>query len=448
MGLRGGYRGVGIVHRMVLGPSGWSRRLDAVLGVPVDRLGIEDLDALVSSGVREADDLDFKLGLYGNSDADRVELAADVAALANHRGGLILLGVEEADGAATRLPAVAVSDDEERRMTQIIAGLVAPYVDVQIRRIDDPSAADRGFFVLVVPPSPGRPHAVMRDKKLQYPRRDGTTRRWLVEAEVADLYRDRFRQADDVTDRIGRIIDETLAGLDPEPHYPRVVVGLVPTASSEVPNNAARLREIKDWAGQFSAGEIEGFWAGTDVAARVGLRRARLFDNYSAEPPKWSYTELHTDGAAAATCPIILLNSAAQPTDVMLPWVLIRATARCLNIAVCHAVDHAGAYGDILVEARLIGPMPLRLGRLEFGTVVTPFTPAVPLPLTSRHTVLTDALVVGACQEILAVTCLLLTDIVQAMGLPEITELREDGAIVSPEPWLRDWAEGAGVTVV
>ena len=72
-----------------------SRRLQALLGTPLDDLQYQHLEALVTNHVSEAFDLDFKTTLYGNADKDRRALATDVAALANTAGGLLVLGIEE-----------------------------------------------------------------------------------------------------------------------------------------------------------------------------------------------------------------------------------------------------------------------------------------------------------------------------------------------------------------
>ena len=104
-----------------------SRRLEALLGAPLDDLRYEHLETLVTNHVPEAFDLDFKAQLYGNSERDRKDLATDVAALANTGGGLLVLGIEEDRQArAVAAPGVPVSDDEVRRILQIVGSLVVP----------------------------------------------------------------------------------------------------------------------------------------------------------------------------------------------------------------------------------------------------------------------------------------------------------------------------------
>jgi predicted HTH transcriptional regulator len=71
--------------------------LETQLGSRIESVTFEQVSDLVVIQVPEAFDLDFKSQLYGRADKDRRELAADVAALANTSGGLIVLGIEEDD---------------------------------------------------------------------------------------------------------------------------------------------------------------------------------------------------------------------------------------------------------------------------------------------------------------------------------------------------------------
>ncbi len=108
-------------------PAAFSSRLESVFGVRIDQVEVNHIHGLVTNGVSEEFDLDFKRDLYGRSDAAKRELAGDVAALANTAGGVILIGVDEDDHArASAAPGVDVSDDERARMLQVVAAGVAP----------------------------------------------------------------------------------------------------------------------------------------------------------------------------------------------------------------------------------------------------------------------------------------------------------------------------------
>jgi predicted HTH transcriptional regulator len=152
-----------------------------VFAAPLPDVTEEHIEDVVRRQVREDSDLDFKETLYGTSDRDKHALAGDVGALANSRGGMIVLGVRENDAAAAATTPVDLSDGEEQRVRQITATKLTPYVPYEILRIPTQADPARGFYLLVVPPSINRPHAVrVDDRTLRYPRRDGTTTRWLA----------------------------------------------------------------------------------------------------------------------------------------------------------------------------------------------------------------------------------------------------------------------------
>lgn len=151
----------------------------------------------------------------------------------NHRGGIVVLGIQDDDGVAVQAPQVALSDAEARRMRQIVASGTAPYAEFEIEPISGDEDG-RGFYVLVAPPGPGRPYAVTSGETLRYPMRDGTLTRWLQEVEVADLYRDRFRGQTDQLDRLERIGAEVISELARD--GPCLVAAAVPNQRGSLPN--------------------------------------------------------------------------------------------------------------------------------------------------------------------------------------------------------------------
>lgn len=149
----------------------WSRSLSNVMGVPLQSVDANRVRAWATEGLRESEQLDFKQEHYGNSDSQRRELAGDLAAFANHRGGLLILGVgEDERGAAAALPLVDLGDAEERRIQQVVAGNVFPHLPVEIFPV--PCDEDgRGVMIIAIAPSPIRPHAISVSDALRYPRR-------------------------------------------------------------------------------------------------------------------------------------------------------------------------------------------------------------------------------------------------------------------------------------
>jgi hypothetical protein len=274
-----------------------SRRLQAIFGVPLDDLQYEHLEALVSNEVSEAFDLDFKRSLYGNADRDRHALATDVAALANTAGGLLVLGIDEDRQArAVAAPGVAVSDAEIRRILQIVGSLVVPLPVFEIlpilKRVED----DHGFVVIAVVRSPLAPHAVIVNQGLRYPRRNGTTTRYLSEPEVASAYWERLAGAQRQAARVEEIEREALDRLDPAGGLPWVAVSLVP----DVPGDLTITGEVfTTFQRQITSQPVTVVPTGVRaLRARFGRRRL-LADGTRDDSPlaKWISFELHTDGS-------------------------------------------------------------------------------------------------------------------------------------------------------
>ena len=101
-------------------------RLEALFGARLDQLKEQHLQHAVDAKLAEDIDLEFKRSLYAEADAKKLELAKDVAAMANAQGGAVILGVAEYDGRAHQLSPVELREAEDRRMREIVASKTSP----------------------------------------------------------------------------------------------------------------------------------------------------------------------------------------------------------------------------------------------------------------------------------------------------------------------------------
>lgn len=70
-------------------------RLEELLGCRVEQANESALQRLIEGRIREDTDLESKRELYGTTDAAKRDLATDLSAMANSRGGVIVLGMDE-----------------------------------------------------------------------------------------------------------------------------------------------------------------------------------------------------------------------------------------------------------------------------------------------------------------------------------------------------------------
>src|SRR5438445_4798794 len=120
-------------------------RFEALTGEPIEATTRAGLQRLCEAGLAEADDLEFKQSFYAaKSPADNYEAAKDISAMANLRGGVIVIGIERSEpgGAAKNVVDLSLSDMDADRLHQVIADLVAASCEFEVRRVPE-SASDR-----------------------------------------------------------------------------------------------------------------------------------------------------------------------------------------------------------------------------------------------------------------------------------------------------------------
>lgn len=466
-----------------------SRRLEALLGAPFSDLRPEHLRGLVSAGAAEAFDLDFKSVTYGRSDRDRRDLAGDVAAMANTAGGLIVIGIEEDDQSrAKRALGVDVTDAEVRRIAQVVASLVSPIPtfdiltvledaneSVETRRedatgdagvIDQPSG--HGFILIAVVRSLSSPHAVLINDALRYPRRNGSTTRYLSEPEVAAAYRDRIAGASRQRERLDEVESEALLRLDLS-GPPWLVVSLTP----DLPGDLLITHGVYTSFQRRMTGASPTFIPIGIAFTRARVGRHRLLadgtrDNSSYAA--WTSLELHDDGAGVFGVSVVDFSEHRRPSkDVVLPndmqpsrlasdeSITLGVLSGLMQIAQ-HARDLTAAGGNAAVRVRLVCGIGERLEighnrSMGFGDS------------RSRHVVgdggssamaetgaaLDDLAEPGA--PLVATAASLIDELGQVFGIPEMGQLTHDGEVRRRywggyQPKMVAWAEQYGVAVV
>jgi hypothetical protein len=431
-------------------------RLAFRLGADLTELTPAHLQALCDLRMPEDADLDFKSeDSYTTSGPGGLdELAKDVTALANARGGLIIIGIiEDSQGCAESLSEVAVSDKKIGQMYNGLRARVVPYLpDIWISNLEMVTGSGKGYVLIAVPGSAIAPHAVRVTSRPQYSfaRRLGRTTAWLEESEIAALYRDRFRLAEEHRDRVLKVLElgsEWTRRVRPgAADRIWLEVALVPSVPGERFVDSTHITRLSGFfkeqskPGALPHPVLKGFEGQTPEVLRGRLRlqphsNSTALDAY-ADGSVYIRAEVGWPPKAADSAPILNFT-------VMEYWLL------SLLDAAARYSEWAGAYGDVDVLAVLIGPSaivpsthPLGGGHLWFGEAKER-TDTTPVHGTSTL----DVLASNAAQ-LLACARRIASDLLADLGQVETTLLKPDGKILSGrldqaarenlELWMRD----------
>ncbi|MBN6040051.1 ATP-binding protein [Amycolatopsis sp. 195334CR] len=355
-------------------PIMWSR-IHAELGVSPTPLTHDMVIRAIAVEMAETDDLDWKQALPPEVEKKRLEVAKDVAAMANTLGGLIVYGVREDNEKAVELTGVPNGERDRQALRSFVNGRVRPLVDGLVIEALDGEDGAPGVIAVFVPPSADAPHVIGEKNALGVPYRYGTDTHWMSESQLERAYRDRFsRRADDRT-----ALRELISGLVPEIAVEEgawVAVSTRPVAS--LPLLQGRARREDATASLTGALHLAAEVFAQDQGRipllrhlpidavnnpRTGLRRWVIRSNHHSTDPHervdWALVELHHDGSIAMVIGLAwYLRGAQLPHSdaevVQVPYRLVdSAVAEAVALAATH-VRRLGGVGTILARAVLL----------------------------------------------------------------------------------------------
>lgn len=166
-----------------------------IQGKPVGDLCAEDVEQLLASGRPESVTLEYKRDLpTGNTEA-RKEFLADISAMANTQGGVILFGVDEerdADG-PTGIPKsdpYGVAEANADKLTQQILQRIQGGLNPELTSVKVQALTVQGKMIVAigVPRSLYAPHAVWIDKSGKFYRRNDKGKYQVATTELRQMF--------------------------------------------------------------------------------------------------------------------------------------------------------------------------------------------------------------------------------------------------------------------
>lgn len=410
------------------------QRVEALLGGRIDRnLTSESIERLVDEQVAEFDQLDFKREMYKSDPAGRAELAKDVAAFANHTGGLLICGVADVRGTASKAMPWSASDSDIRHVHSVIAAHTSPLpqIDAFVVPADDAC----GYLLIAVAPSPWAPHAVSaNDEALAFPVRHGSATRYLRQPELADRYRNRFDAASTQIEHLDRIMAEAASQM--HSHAPWLYLALVPNIPGRGTITAASRVETTRWMhSDVLTGPLERRLYTETNSIGVG-RMITAYRSQPGAPAKHLYAELHADGSGFAAYQLTDEEPDGDTGNKV--WALGEDELADLAIALTALLtQHATRWtvpGDGVAELGVMAAkQPDSSPRLAlFGHRHSRYVPLTDRRLadapTSRHTI-DIGMAAADINELPSTARILLTDLVQAFGIAEVHHIDAEGRI-------------------
>lgn len=185
-----------------------------MLPTQLDSVDEGHLNALVTNGVLESRSLEFKAKLVWGTESERKEFLADVSAFANGGGGDLVLGIEEDNGAASKIVGLDSFDPDKDvlKMESMIRDGIKPRI-VGIRPRPVVLGNGRRVVIVRVPNSLNRPHMVAFKNWSRFFSRHSNGK---YQLDVDDL-RSAFVASQSIAERIGQFrierIDAILQGI-------------------------------------------------------------------------------------------------------------------------------------------------------------------------------------------------------------------------------------------
>ncbi|MGP5045947.1 AlbA family DNA-binding domain-containing protein [Glutamicibacter ardleyensis] len=182
--------------------------LHAALGETGTELTFSLIEQAVADGVEERTDLDWKSDLpltaipKEGREAQSMELAKDIAAMANSGGGMIVYGIKEQAGSTSAAgeikPVGPIGEDVLKTIRQVANNRIYPPVtSLHLIPVAPSEHPENGVLAALVTPSLDTPHLVhpkgSQDDKgwFQAPWRHGADTFHMNERQLADAYRRR-----------------------------------------------------------------------------------------------------------------------------------------------------------------------------------------------------------------------------------------------------------------
>lgn len=298
-------------------------------GLRLSDIKEQHLERLVHDQVQERDTIEYKKAMYGHSDEEKREMLKDISSMANHRGGYLIIGIEEdEEGIPTEAAGIEAGNHVERIMDSCLDKIDKRIVGLEI---EDVSLSNGRVIVIVsVPESMNAPHMVTFKGLNQFWKRHGRQKDKMTIDEIGEAFDKRlsnlnrldrflFTRKAEILESIG---DKTYMVISSSPAYLRdeVIFDIHDRDLRGTVQNPPRL--VK------GMGDIS---CGQPYTTINGLRADNRSPFYSDKPVEGDYIEIFSTGYIECGTLIEYAKPITQDEDLGLYFASEYHTAYIVN---------------------------------------------------------------------------------------------------------------------
>jgi hypothetical protein len=334
-----------------------------------------------------------------------------------------------------------------------------PYLpDIWINNLETATGSGEGYVLIAVPGSAIAPHAVRVTNRPQYSfaRRVGRTTAWLDESEIAALYRDRFRLAEEHRDRVEKVL---LHGEQWMRQIGLVVDDRIGLEMALVPSGPAE--RFVDVA------HVSGLTAFFDEHANPGAAPNPVFKAFAGQTPSVlrgrlrlepyghnTAFEAYADGRAYLRVEVGW-GPWQEGHSPILNFTVLEYWLLSLLHAAAKYSEWTGAYGDVDILAAVVGPVAIVPSKIpaDGGRYVPSNEVRLRVDTAPVHATATLDGLANDAKQLLACVRRIAADLLADFGQLEATLLKPDSRIASARldagarANIERWMRSAGLHV-
>ncbi len=151
----------------------------------------QDLQKLIDDQVQERDTIEYKSAMYDHSDEDKREMLKDITSMANHRGGYLIIGIEEdKEGIPLELVGIDTGNHVERIMDSCLDNVDKRIIGLEVE--DVPLSNGKVGVIVCIPESMNAPHMITFKGLNQFWKRHGRQKERMTVDEIGEAFEKRL----------------------------------------------------------------------------------------------------------------------------------------------------------------------------------------------------------------------------------------------------------------